>query len=175
VEWRRRHVGRVSAPNIDPFRRPTRTLGLEIITKPILTLERCETRLTLDADWGQIARLFTAGNHAPFAGCISASGSLNTLRPHRKFRTGTNPGNQLKPPQSASCLEVAVTALIKRKHNSESTEQPARISGTTKRMASGWKLPTDVIWWDEHSPTGEAILIAVEGKPTCFFPPRGGL
>jgi hypothetical protein len=37
------------------------------------------------------------------------------------------------------------------------------------------EVPPDVIWWDEHSPTGEAILFAVDGKPTCFFPPRGGL
>jgi hypothetical protein len=36
------------------------------------------------------------------------------------------------------------------------------------------EVPPDVIWWDEHSPTGEAILFAVDGKPTCFFPPRGG-
>jgi hypothetical protein len=37
------------------------------------------------------------------------------------------------------------------------------------------EVPTDVIWWDEHSPTGEAVLFAIDGKPTCFFPPRGGL
>ena len=37
------------------------------------------------------------------------------------------------------------------------------------------EVPPDVIWRDEHSPTGEAILFAVDGKPTCFFPPRGGL
>jgi hypothetical protein len=37
------------------------------------------------------------------------------------------------------------------------------------------KVPEDVIWWDEHSPTGEAVLFAIDGKPTCFFPPRGGL
>jgi hypothetical protein len=37
------------------------------------------------------------------------------------------------------------------------------------------EVPPDVIWWDEHSPTGEAIMFAVDGKPTCFFPPRGGL
>jgi hypothetical protein len=36
-------------------------------------------------------------------------------------------------------------------------------------------VPPDVIWWDEHSPTGEAVLFALYGKPTCFFPPRGGL
>jgi hypothetical protein len=41
---------------------------------------------------------------------------------------------------------------------------------------SQWlEVPPDVIWWDEHSPTGEAVLFAVDGKPTCFFPPRGGL
>ena len=37
------------------------------------------------------------------------------------------------------------------------------------------EVPPDVIWWDEHSPTGEAVLFAVGGNPTCFFPPRGGL
>jgi hypothetical protein len=37
------------------------------------------------------------------------------------------------------------------------------------------EVPPDVIWWDEHSPTGEAVLFAIDGKPTCFFPPRGGL
>jgi hypothetical protein len=37
------------------------------------------------------------------------------------------------------------------------------------------EVPPDVIWWDEHSSTGEAIMFAVDGKPTCFFPPRGGL
>jgi hypothetical protein len=37
------------------------------------------------------------------------------------------------------------------------------------------EVPPDVIWWDEHSPTGEAVLFALDGKPTCFFPPRGGL
>jgi hypothetical protein len=37
------------------------------------------------------------------------------------------------------------------------------------------KVPADIIWWDEHSPTGEAVLFAIDGKPTCFFPPRGGL
>jgi hypothetical protein len=36
------------------------------------------------------------------------------------------------------------------------------------------EVPPDVIWWDEHSPTGEAVLFAAGGKPTCFFPPRGG-
>jgi hypothetical protein len=44
------------------------------------------------------------------------------------------------------------------------------------QMDGQWiEVPPDVIWWDEHSPTGEAILFAVDGKPTCFFPPRGGL
>ena len=37
------------------------------------------------------------------------------------------------------------------------------------------EVPPDVIWWDELSPTGEAVLFALDGKPTCFFPPRGGL
>jgi hypothetical protein len=37
------------------------------------------------------------------------------------------------------------------------------------------EVPPDVIWWDEHSPTGETVMFALDGKPTCFFPPRGGL
>jgi hypothetical protein len=37
------------------------------------------------------------------------------------------------------------------------------------------EVPKDIIWWDKHSPTGEAVMFALEGKPTCFFPPEGGL
>jgi hypothetical protein len=37
------------------------------------------------------------------------------------------------------------------------------------------EVPPDVIWWDEHSATGETVMFALDGKPTCFFPPRGGL
>jgi hypothetical protein len=37
------------------------------------------------------------------------------------------------------------------------------------------EVPPDVIWWDEHSATGETVMFALDGKPTCFLPPRGGL
>jgi hypothetical protein len=37
------------------------------------------------------------------------------------------------------------------------------------------EVPPDVIWWDEHSATGETVMFALDGKPTCFCPPRGGL
>jgi hypothetical protein len=37
------------------------------------------------------------------------------------------------------------------------------------------EVPPDIIWWDEHFPTGQAILFAIDGKPICFFPPRGAV
>ncbi len=32
------------------------------------------------------------------------------------------------------------------------------------------RVPADIIHWGERTPTGEPILFAVGGKPTCFFP-----
>ena len=39
-----------------------------------------------------------------------------------------------------------------------------------------WReVPPDIIQWDQHAPNGEAVLFAFLGKPTCFFPPDGGI
>lgn len=39
-----------------------------------------------------------------------------------------------------------------------------------------WKLvPPIIIWWDEHSPTGEPVMFAVNGRPVCFYPPQSGI
>ena len=37
------------------------------------------------------------------------------------------------------------------------------------------RIPDDIIHWGEHAPNGLAVLFAVSGHPTCFFPPEGGL
>lgn len=37
------------------------------------------------------------------------------------------------------------------------------------------RVPEDIIWEGEFSPTGEAIMFAVGGRPVCFFPPEGGM
>lgn len=44
-------------------------------------------------------------------------------------------------------------------------------------LANGsWeRVPADIIHWTEHAPSGEPVLFAVGNRPTCFFPPRGGI
>lgn len=38
-----------------------------------------------------------------------------------------------------------------------------------------WKnIPSDVIHWNESGPQGQAVLFAIGGEPTCFFPPASG-
>lgn len=37
------------------------------------------------------------------------------------------------------------------------------------------RVPDDIIWWDKTAPSGLPTLFAVQGKPTCFFPPEGGI
>ena len=37
------------------------------------------------------------------------------------------------------------------------------------------EIPPDIIWWDQHAPSGEPVLFAVGGKPVCFFPPDAGI
>ena len=42
--------------------------------------------------------------------------------------------------------------------------------------AGSWsEVPTDIIHWHQHSPTGEPVLFAVGGRPVCFFPPDAGI
>lgn len=50
--------------------------------------------------------------------------------------------------------------------------------------ADGWdyldgdrwrQVPPDIIHTDKTAPTGEPIMFAVGGRPTCFFPPQGGI
>lgn len=43
--------------------------------------------------------------------------------------------------------------------------------------ASGkWsRVPNDIIHWGASTPTGEPVLFAVNGAPTCFFPGDGGI
>src|SRR4030088_2915930 len=37
------------------------------------------------------------------------------------------------------------------------------------------EVPPDVMWWYERSAPGKPVMFALNGKPPCFFPPRGGL
>ena len=37
------------------------------------------------------------------------------------------------------------------------------------------RIPPDVVHPDEHAPDGRATLFAIQGEPTCFFPPQGGI
>lgn len=50
--------------------------------------------------------------------------------------------------------------------------------------ADGWdyldgtvwrQVPPDIIHHDKSAPGGEPVMFAVNGSPTCFFPPLGGL
>lgn len=39
-----------------------------------------------------------------------------------------------------------------------------------------WEVvPPDIIHWGDVTPTGEPVLFAVGGRPTCFFPGTGGI
>ena len=39
-----------------------------------------------------------------------------------------------------------------------------------------WRqVPPDIIHHDKFAPNGEPVMFAVGGRPTCFFPPAGGL
>jgi hypothetical protein len=37
------------------------------------------------------------------------------------------------------------------------------------------RVPPDIVHEDKFAPGGQPILFAVDGKPTCFFKPSGGL
>lgn len=37
------------------------------------------------------------------------------------------------------------------------------------------RVPQDIIHTDKFAPGGEPIMFAVGGRPTCFFPPQGGI
>lgn len=37
------------------------------------------------------------------------------------------------------------------------------------------RVPPDIIHWNSPPPGGEAVLFAIGGRPTCFFPPLGGI
>jgi hypothetical protein len=42
--------------------------------------------------------------------------------------------------------------------------------------AGRWvRVPDDIIHWGADTPTGEPVMFAVGGKPTCFFPGKGGI
>lgn len=37
------------------------------------------------------------------------------------------------------------------------------------------RVPDDVIHWNEHAPGDQPVMFAMDEKPTCFFPPGGGI
>jgi hypothetical protein len=37
------------------------------------------------------------------------------------------------------------------------------------------RVPNDIIWWGEDTPTGEPVMFAISGVPVCFFPGSGGI
>ncbi len=44
-----------------------------------------------------------------------------------------------------------------------------------EKDATWVRVPADIIHWGEPTPTGEPILFAFQGLPTCFFPGQSGI
>ena len=121
------------------------------------------------------AGLFGAGNRNSPAGCFTGQ----VEAPIRCAPQEVQDWYRSRKLTDAAAKRFAFRSCCDGSDKVETQFRVDRATGDDKwyyKKDDQWlEVPPDVIWWDEHSPTGEAVLFAIDGRPTCFFPPRGGL